>query len=128
MLRNAPIRRKLMAIILLVSATVLLVTCAAFFTYEFVTFRQTTVRTLSTLGEIVAANSTAALAFDNHEDAREVLTALRAEPHIIAAALYDRDGKVFATYPSQLRRRPSPPSPTRMATNSATPRSSASSP
>jgi signal transduction histidine kinase/CheY-like chemotaxis protein/uncharacterized membrane protein affecting hemolysin expression len=99
MLQDAPIRRKLMTILLLVSAMVLLITGGAFMAYETVTFRQVTVRHLSTLGDIVGANSTAALAFDNHDDAQDVLTALRAESHIVGAAIYDKDGKVFATYP-----------------------------
>src|SRR5690242_11667308 len=98
-LRDTPIQRKLMTILLLTSGAVLLLTCAAFFAYEFFTFRQSTVRQLSTLGEIVAANSTAALAFDNQDDAKEILFALRAEPHIAGASLYDKDGKLFSQYP-----------------------------
>ena len=38
-LRDAPIRRKLMTIMLLTSGLVLLLTCAAFLGYEFLTFR-----------------------------------------------------------------------------------------
>src|SRR6185295_7122293 len=38
----------------------------------------------------------------NQDDAAEVLAALKAEPHIIAAALYDKHGKLFAHYPEQL--------------------------
>src|SRR5260221_2467926 len=101
-LKHTPIRRKLTAIVLLTSSAVLAVTCAAFFTYEFLTFRQTTARHVSTLAEIIAANSTAALAFDNQDDALEVLGALRAERHIVAAVLYDKDGTVFAIYPKSL--------------------------
>ena len=101
-LRNAPIRRKLMAIMLLTSGLVVLLTCAAFLGYELLTFRSTAVRDLSTVGKIVATNSTAALAFRNPEDAREVLTALRAEPSIVGAILYDADGQVFSVYPDSL--------------------------
>src|SRR3989442_6551781 len=101
-LRDKPIRQKLMAILLLTSAVVLVLTCAAFLAYEFVTFRQTTLKSLSTLGRIIAANSTASLAFQNEGDAREILSALRAEPHIVAAALYDKDAKLFARYPADL--------------------------
>ena len=74
--RNIPIQRKLMAIILLTSGAVVLLTCALFFTYELHTFRQTMVRQASTIGEIVADNSTAALAFQNADDAKEILNAL----------------------------------------------------
>ena len=54
-LKDAPIQRKLMAIVLLTSGAVLLLTCTAFFAYEYVTFRQSTVRQQSTLGAIIAA-------------------------------------------------------------------------
>jgi PAS domain S-box-containing protein len=101
-LRDAPIRRKLMAIMLLTSGLALLLTCAAFLGYELLTFRATAVRELSTIGQIVAANSTAALAFRNPDDAREVLAALKAEPSIVAATLYDADGQVFSIYPDSL--------------------------
>ena len=96
---DIPIQRKLMAIILATSGVVLVLTCATFLTYEFATFRQTAVRQLSTLGEIIATNSTAALAFDNQNDAAEILRALKAEHHIVAAALYDQRGALFARYP-----------------------------
>ena len=101
-LRNAPIRRKLMTILLLTSGLVLLLTCATFLALEFLTFRRTAVRELSTVEQIIAANSTAALAFQNPEDAREVLAALKTEPHILSAVLYDANGRVFSAYPDSL--------------------------
>src|SRR5688572_32397608 len=100
--KDSPIQRKLMTVILLISGAVLLLTCAAFFAYEFVTFRQTTIRQLSAVGEIVANNSTGALAFDSRDDANEILASLKAEKHIVAAALYDKDGNLFAHYPINL--------------------------
>ena len=100
--RDLPIRRKLMTILLVTSGSVVVLTCTAFFAYEFLTFRQTTVRQLSTLSEVIASNSTAALAFENQKDATEILHALKADRHIVAAALYDTNGKFFAKYPATL--------------------------
>jgi PAS domain S-box-containing protein len=100
--RDTPIRRKLMTILLVTSGAVVVLTCTALFAYEFLTFRQTTVRQLSTLGEVIASNSTAALAFENQADATEILNAIKAERHIVAAVLYDKDGKFFAKYPTTL--------------------------
>ncbi len=97
-----PIKRKLTAILLLISGLVLLLTSAAFVTYEVMAFRQTTLKNLSTLGRVIAANSTASLAFANEADATEILSALRAEPHVVAAGLYDRDRRLFARYPVDL--------------------------
>ena len=97
-----PIRRKLITMVLLTSGVVLLISTVASFAYEYLTYRQAAVRNLNTLGSIIATNSTAALAFENAEDARGILAALRAEPHIVAGALYDREGKLFAVYPINL--------------------------
>lgn len=95
---DLPIRRKLISIIMAISGIVLVLTCASFVVYELVTFRQTMRSNLSTLAQVVARNSTGALAFQNKEDAEEVLSALGAERHVLVAALYDIDGKLFAAY------------------------------
>ncbi|MDB6087318.1 MAG: Histidine kinase, partial [Gammaproteobacteria bacterium] len=97
--RSRPIRKTLIAVILLTSGAVMLTTSAAFFAYDFLTYRQQTLRNLATLGEAIAANSTAALAFANPDDAREVLSAFKAERHVVSAALYTRTGEQFAAYP-----------------------------
>ncbi|MBV9986940.1 MAG: PAS domain-containing protein [Chitinophagaceae bacterium] len=97
-LRDTPIQAKLIRVILLTTGTSLFLACAAFLTYEFFVFRQDTKSQLLTVGHIVAANSTAALAFDNRQDAIEILNALKTERHIVAACLYDKGGKIFATY------------------------------
>src|SRR5690554_173349 len=100
--KDTPIKRKLMLVNLLTSGAVLLVTCIAFFAYELYTFRQTTLTKLNSLGEITAANSTAALAFDDVTAANEILAALHAEPNIVAAVLYDSLENPFAQYPMDL--------------------------
>ena len=63
-----------MTILLLTSGAVLLLTGASFFAYEFLTFRQASLRQLSIQGEIIAANSTAALAFENVDDATSTVS------------------------------------------------------
>lgn len=101
-LRRLPLRQRLMAILLETSGVVLLLTCGAFLVHEFLSFRSAALANLSTLGRVVAANSTAALAFQNADDATETLAGLAAEPHIVAAALYTREGQLFARYPAPL--------------------------
>ncbi len=97
--RNEPIKRKLIRVILLTCSVVLFLTYTSYFIYEYFTYREVTRNQLATIGKIVAANSTAALAFDNHNDANEMLDALKAEKNIIAASLYDDKGNLFAKYP-----------------------------
>src|SRR6185436_13233000 len=97
--RSMSIRHQLVRMGLLTSGAVLLLTAACFFAYETFTFRQSLREQVDILSKAIATNSTAALAFSNHEDAEEVLQAFAADPHIVAAALYDHDGKLFASYP-----------------------------
>src|SRR5207249_2797223 len=101
-LRDWPIRQKLTAMLVLSSGLVLLLTSAALVGYQYWSFRQTMRNTLAVRGRILATNSTASLAFANDADATELLSALRADPHIVAAALYDKSGHLFAAYPAGL--------------------------
>ena len=91
---NTPIRRKLMRMVLLTSGLVIVFTCAMFVTYEVVTFKQGVARQIDILSKAIAQNSTAALAFDNVEDARAVLSAFKADPHIMSAALVRQVGRL----------------------------------
>jgi len=52
-----------MSMVLLTSGAVLLVSTAASFAYEFLTYRHSALQNLATLSQIIANNSTAALAF-----------------------------------------------------------------
>ncbi|MFN7140931.1 MAG: ATP-binding protein, partial [Limisphaerales bacterium] len=89
------------SIIMVTSATVLFLTCAFFLIYELATFRRGIEDNLNTLAQVVGRNSTAALAFRDQGDAQEVLSALAAERHILAAALFDQEGNLFASYSRQ---------------------------
>ena len=94
-----PIRRQLIRMVLLTTGAVVLLTTATLFAYDFVTFRQVSRQQLDTLGRAIATNATAALAFDNSDDAESVLAAFEADRHITGAALYDMGGRLFAVYP-----------------------------
>jgi signal transduction histidine kinase/ActR/RegA family two-component response regulator/uncharacterized membrane protein affecting hemolysin expression len=98
---DAPIQKQLMTVIVLTSAAVLSLTWAVFISYELYNLRRAVVSQFSTLSAVTARNSTAALAFDDPQDAAETLQALSAERRIIVAALYDRGGSVFASYPHE---------------------------
>src|SRR5262245_44304223 len=92
------IKRKQTLVILLTSCVSLLLACAGFVAYEVITFRQTMVDNLSTLGDIVANNSTAALQFNVQKGAAENLAMLRSERSIEAGWILSRDGGLFAQY------------------------------
>ncbi|HEY7560384.1 MAG TPA: ATP-binding protein [Candidatus Binatia bacterium] len=96
------IKKRVQAVILSSTAIVLLVTAIAFVSLEAINFRAQLVRGLTTLATVIADNSAAPLAFDNVEVAEEILAAVRAEPDIDAAAVYDDGGNLFAKYPQSL--------------------------
>ena len=91
-----------MVIFLLSAGTIALVMGVGYTIHDFAIFRRETVRQLRTLGEVIASNSTAALAFNSREDGEQILAALAADPRIEAAALYTERGELFARYPAKL--------------------------
>ena len=96
--RDISIKRKLIGIIMVTSTVALMLACSTFLAYELVTYRKTVTQQLTTLAQIVAQSSTAALAFDDRRSASETLAALRAEPNLVAACIYTKDGRPFAAF------------------------------
>jgi signal transduction histidine kinase len=81
-----------------VSGTALLLACAAFFAYDLYTFRDTLERNRSIQAQIIGANTTSALTFNEPTSAEVTLSALQASPNILSATVYTMDGQAFATY------------------------------
>jgi signal transduction histidine kinase len=98
LLRDVPIRRKLVLILMLTTGGALLLAGAGLLTLDFFRFRQEMVTDLRTLAEIIAQNSTAALTFDDAAAAQETLAALGAKPPVLAASLYDEHSTLFARW------------------------------
>jgi two-component system, sensor histidine kinase len=103
LLRNLGIRRKLTVINAVTSGLALLLACVAIMAYELVVVREAMVSDLFTTAAVVGDNSAAALTFNDAASAERTLRSLEAHPHIVGAALYARDGQLFASY-----RRPGP--------------------
>ena len=66
-LRDTPIKRKLMLVILLTNGFVLLLMGSALITFELVTFRRSLATNLGVLADITGANSTGAIACRTRE-------------------------------------------------------------
>jgi len=97
-LRDQPIRRKLMTIIMFVSGVALLASGIAFVAYEQFMFREKLTRDIGIAAAIVGDNSAAALTFNEAVSATEMMRSFDAEPHIVAACIYDKAGRPFAQY------------------------------
>jgi signal transduction histidine kinase/CheY-like chemotaxis protein len=98
LLKDLSLRRKLTVVSMAAATGALLVACLAFLSYDYVTFREQQVRSLQTLGDLIAADTTAALAFTDQQSAQETLGALAAKQEITYAAIRGLDGAAFATY------------------------------
>jgi diguanylate cyclase (GGDEF)-like protein/PAS domain S-box-containing protein len=99
--RNISIRLNLTLLILFASGLAVLLASFGFGIYERAKYRSSAVRELTALADTLGANSAASLAFEDKKTAQEMLGALATEPHILAACLYDNDGKSFAEYRSR---------------------------
>ena len=96
--RDTPIRRKIVFISLLSSGAALLLACASFVVYELGAYQTATLSKLASVAGVIAANSSAALTFEDTDSAETTLSALRAETMIVTACIYGVDKQLFAAY------------------------------
>lgn len=99
-LRDAPIKQKLEAIILITAATVLLLNLFLFIAVEIGSARDEAAIRLQALAAVLGSNSSAAITFLDHETAADVLATLSSQDEVVQASIFRRDGKLFASYRS----------------------------
>jgi two-component system, sensor histidine kinase and response regulator len=96
--RNLSVRHKLWLLIMATVTAALLCACAAVLIYDRVAARDSMRNDLEVMAEMLGANSTAALSFDDGNAAEEILSSLRAKRQIVAAKLLTAKGHPFAGY------------------------------
>jgi signal transduction histidine kinase/CheY-like chemotaxis protein len=97
-LREATIRGKVLAILMLTSTVALWVAWLALGIYDGLNLRRARAQDLATLAEIVGQNGASALASSDRNAASQALSALRASPDVMAAGAYSPEGNLLATY------------------------------
>ena len=97
-IRDLSIRSKLTLVAMFATSLALVITAGTVIVYDQYTFREKTVRDLQILGDVIGDNSTAALSFNDSQDASEMLAALAVEEHITGAVIWDKDDSLFARY------------------------------
>jgi signal transduction histidine kinase/DNA-binding response OmpR family regulator len=97
-LEQQPLARKLTVSVMLTGWVILALACSVFVVYDYSTSRSRLVRDVTSLADVVGANSTAALVFNDSKAAAETLRAFSARNHIVAARLFDRTGATVAVY------------------------------
>lgn len=96
--KDLPIRRKLALLVIAATVMALVLACMGFAIFERARFRASATTELGILADILGANTAASIAFNDQVTASEMLSALRTEPHILVACLYDEKGTIFAEY------------------------------
>ncbi len=92
------LRLRLQAIIMITVAVALTLASLALLTYEFINQHQSMEREVKMLAEMIGENSTAALTFEDYRSAQQLIESLRAQPSVVAAALYSAQGRVVASF------------------------------
>jgi len=97
-IRNMSIRRKLIMIVMLTTASVLEVDSLVFFRDETHYLRDAANSELETLATVIGSTTASAITARDRAAAEVTLGSLAAKPQILAAVIYNPDGKVFASY------------------------------
>ncbi len=97
--RNLLIKRKVTVVNVATSFFVLLATIIAFTAFDSYSYRQALAERLATTAAMIATHSSAALVAGDWREAENTLEVLSVDPNLLQAALYDRQGALFARYP-----------------------------
>jgi signal transduction histidine kinase/DNA-binding response OmpR family regulator len=101
LLRNASIKHKLEAIILVTTASVLVLSLLLFMIVEINSARGETATRLQSLALLLGANSSAAITFNDFSTAEDILATLTTQKDVVEATIYLDNGDVFASYLSE---------------------------
>jgi len=97
-MRLRSVRDKLLMMVLVANIVTLVAAGAALFYHDLQENRTKAVSELTALADILAQGSVIALEFDDDKVANENLAQLRANPNIVAAAIYTAQGNLFAQH------------------------------
>ena len=98
LLRNLPIRRKLVSMMMLTSLAAVALAGGIFIAYEQLTFRTAMIREHAILADLFGGNLAPGLTFNDPGSLTKLLKTLSAHPRVVAAAVFDQAGQRVATY------------------------------
>ena len=96
--RQLPIRRKLIAMIMLTSLVVVLLATVGYLLVDYLVSRKDLQQEVEGQARLILDNVAASLDFNDPSTAYDVLATLKSSPNLRVACLYDRDGTLFASY------------------------------
>ena len=92
------LRFQLTTILMLIALIALSTSFFAYTAFQYINLKKQMLNNTKLLANIISDNSNTALAFDDAEDAKVVLSSLRNSPAIDAACLYNSEGLLFTSY------------------------------
>ena len=110
-LQDLPIRTKLRWILGVSVTLAVLLVSLVMSVYDHHSFRARLSQELEITADVVGSTCSAALMFDDHTVAGEILQSLRANPSVVEACLYDESGRLFASFARLGNVVPSPTDP-----------------
>jgi signal transduction histidine kinase len=96
--QNMAIKGKLITIVMLTCVIALLLVGGAFVVLEVKSRINNMIEDLRTKAQITAYNCEGSISFEDSKDAEKVLKGLKADPFILFACVYKKNGEVFASY------------------------------
>ncbi|MCZ2149732.1 MAG: response regulator [Bryobacterales bacterium] len=97
-LRRLSLQRKLIAVIGAAGCVAQLLTCLVFFSYQSIQMQENLRQDMSAVASVLAAGSSAVLIFHDRQAALANLHVAQRDSRLAAAAIYDQQGDLFASY------------------------------
>ena len=98
--KSEKIKKKLIKIIVSVSLVSLLTFSVCFMLWFSYVFKENLRKTMQIQAAVTAENCSAALAFEDKNEASSVLTSLRFDKNIVRCEIYDKNSNLFAVFPT----------------------------
>ena len=98
LLQDMPLKAKIRTIVLFVSSVAVLGAFAGLLAFQSVSSWDAMASRYETMAAVIGDQTSAALEFGQPDAAETILASLRAEDSIVAAAVYDAEGTLFARY------------------------------
>ena len=92
------VRGKLLAVVVATTVIAVLVSGVAMLSHDMTVYRRSWTSDLSTQANILALSTAPALLFNDRDTAARNLSALQARPEVQVAAIYNRNGTLYANY------------------------------
>ena len=98
MLKNLPIRKKLIMIIMLASCLTLILATSGLMIYDLLTYRSGITNDLKFKARIIGASAATALKYENSNNIHDIITGVAKDPQIVCAAVFSAEGASLGSF------------------------------